>query len=161
MHAPNPQSQPPLRLVGTREHPAPRDSRGLVHAHSQSHRSVAAENRAASGNHALEPTDPRWVLAARAYSQLQGSTLSPERRDRVMRSAKTLGIRPFDANVIIAIVQDQARRGQTLGSTQPMLELIDRPAPPGANRSIWMRWLAAALLAVIANLILIWWLLSA
>lgn len=124
-------------------------------------RAVALENRAASGNRSLDPADPRWVLAARAYGQLDGSTLSPERRDRVMRTARTLGVRPFDANVIIAIVQDQARRGQPLGASQPMLELIDRPSPPGASRSIWAQWLGAVMLAVLANMILIWWLLSA
>jgi hypothetical protein len=138
----------------------PLPARSTALSHAVARRAVAAENRAASGNTTLNPTDPRWVLAARAYSQLQGVTLSPERRDRVMRTAETLGIRPFDASVIIAIVQDQARRRQPLGAAQPMLELIDRPALPGANRSIWVRWLGAAVLAVLANLILIWWLLS-
>lgn len=151
MHVPNPTSQ--LRLVGTDE----ATSRRIDHMR----RDIAAENRVAAGNRALEPTDPRWVLAARAYGQLQGSTLSPERRERVMRTARTLGVRPFDANVIIAIVQDQARRGQPLGTTRPMLELIDRPAPAGADRTFWTRWLGALALAVLANILLIWWLLSA
>jgi hypothetical protein len=154
MHLPDP--QPQLRLVGADDSAVHR-SAALAHHH----RAIAAENRAASGNRALQPTDPRWVLAARAYGQLQGSTLTPERRERVMRTAKTLGIRPFDANVIIAIVQDNARRGQPLGVAQPILELIDRPMPPGADRSIWTRWIGAVVLAAMANLILIWWLLSA
>ena len=79
MHAPN--SQPPLRLVGASDDPpalAPQHAAGA----STVQQAVALENRAAMGNHALQPTDPRWVLAARAYGQLQGSTLSPERRER-------------------------------------------------------------------------------
>lgn len=139
-----------LRLVGATED----------HHHATARQAVAQENRMAVGGGGLTPHDPRWVLAARAYSQLQGETLAPDRRERVMRTAQALGIRPFDANVIIAIVQDGARRRQPLGAAQPMLQLLDRPAPPESARSIWTRWLGAVVLAVIANIMLIWWLIG-
>ncbi|MHC4980900.1 MAG: hypothetical protein ACYTGT_18095, partial [Planctomycetota bacterium] len=87
-------AQPHLRLVGAG------DWRG--DAQAKARQAVADENRAAAASRGLNPTDPRWVLAARAYSQLQGSALTYERRLRVMRTARRLGVRPFDANLIIA-----------------------------------------------------------
>ncbi len=55
--------------------------------------------------------DPRWVLAIRAAESLQGAILGPERRDRLVKLGKLMGLTAFDANLVIAIVQDQARRG--------------------------------------------------
>ena len=57
------------------------------------------------------PSDPRWVLAVRTAEDMEGSVLSPERRDRLVRIGRMMGLTAFDANIIIAIVQDQARRG--------------------------------------------------
>lgn len=142
-----------LRLVGGSE-PPPATPRMTAHARQ----AVAQENRAAGTNAHLSPTDPRWVLAVRAYSQLEGSTLRPERRERVMRTAKQLGLRTFDANLVIAVVQDHARRHEPLSAAVPTLQVIDPPAPP--HRSAWTRWIGATILAVLANLILIWWLIG-
>ena len=69
---------------------------------------------AASPAPALEPTDPRWVLAVRAAYMIQGgraAILRPGDRRHLHRLASYMGIRPFDANLIIAIVQDAARSG--------------------------------------------------
>ncbi len=56
-------------------------------------------------------TDPRWVLAVRAAEALQGAVLVPERRQQLLKLGRRLGLTPFDANLVLAIVQDQARRG--------------------------------------------------
>lgn len=56
-------------------------------------------------------SDPRWVLAVRVGQELEGTLLRPERREKLIQMGKLLGLSPFDANLIIAIVQDQARRG--------------------------------------------------
>jgi hypothetical protein len=58
-----------------------------------------------------DPADPRWVLAIRTAESLQGTILGPEKRDRLVKLGKLLGMTGFDANLVIAIVQDQARRG--------------------------------------------------
>jgi hypothetical protein len=63
-------------------------------------------------------TDPRWVLAVAAARQLEGGRagiLTQEGRAHVLRIARLLGLRPFDAALVIAIVQDAARRGEPLG----------------------------------------------
>jgi|GEM_PF-1487419 len=85
--------------------------------------------------------DARWVLAVRAASALQGSVLRPEHRERLMRVGRNLGLTPFDASLVIVIVQDQARRGYdaeycpTAG--QPQLELVNPPQRPKRSALHW------------------------
>lgn len=152
---------PHLRLVGTPSPhaPNPRDAphEEWSYAGERTARdAVAGENRAAAGNTGLDPTDPRWALAVRAYSQLQGTALTFESRQRVMRTARRLGVRPFDANLIIAVVQDHARRGRELSDAAGTLALLERPGR--RNRHPWARWIAAVACALVANWFLIWWL---
>lgn len=59
----------------------------------------------------LQATDPRWVLAIRVGESLEGTLLPAEKRERLSRLGQILGLTPFDTSLIIAIVQDQARRG--------------------------------------------------
>ena len=62
----------------------------------------------------LAPTDPRWVLAVRVAYTMQGgraAILRPADRRHLHRLASYMGITPFDANLVIAIVQDAARSG--------------------------------------------------
>ena len=99
----------------------------------------------------------------RAQSQLQGTALTPERRARVMRTAEQLGIRPFDANMIIAVVQDHARRGEDLADAATALAGVQhterrRPSREITRTSIATRLLLAAMLAALINAILITWL---
>jgi len=120
---------------------------------------VTRENRIAASQPALEPADPRWVLAAKTYAHLQGATLTPERRERLLGIAKKLGLRAFDANLVIAVVQDHARRGERPADAIPALRMIDgRPARSAA--AMRLRWIAALLCAVAVNAFLVWWLTS-
>ena len=143
-------AHPHLRLVGANDR--------WTDAASTARRAVVEENRAAASNSGLEPADPRWVLAMKAYSQLQGSALTLERRQGVMRTARQLGVRPFEATLIIAIVQDQARRGGEPGDAAPTLAMLDKPKPPSSAQTAWTRWIAAVITALAANAFLIWWL---
>lgn len=98
---------PVLRLVGSR---IPADSPAASELdRSAAMRDIARENRAASLHQDLDPNDPRWVLAARTRNELQGAALPADRRTRLLGLAYQLGMRPFDANLVIAIVQDEAR----------------------------------------------------
>lgn len=149
-------SHPRLRLVGADDGPAHSD---WVRSR-RTRQAVIRENRRAAQNPALEPTDPRWVVAARAFSQLQGSTMTPERRQRIMRTAHLLGVRPFDASLIIAIVQDRARRGEGLAEAAATLALVHRPKRARSASQTGLRWIAAIAAALMANALLIWWLLA-
>jgi len=146
-------SHPRLRLVS-------RDDAAAWSHGRRERRDVIRENRAAAGGRDLDPTDPRWTLAVRTHTMLQGTALTPERRERVMRTARLLGVRPFDANVIIAVVQDQARRGETLAPAASILKLL--PAPKSRpTTAFWIaRWIAVIASAVVANLLLIRWILG-
>ena len=143
-------AHPHLRLVGVFEAPD-----GVA---QRARQAVTRENKAAATNPGLDPTDPRWVLAVRAYSQLQGSSLTPTRREKLIQSARATGVRPFDANLIIAIVQDHARRGKDLGDAAGTVALLEPPRRRGRDEQATLRWATAILTAVVANIFLIWWL---
>ncbi len=68
----------------------------------------------------LQENDPRIVFAAAVAACMEGgkaALLRVEHRNKLHKSARRLGLRVFDANLIIAIVQDAARRGEVLPSS--------------------------------------------
>lgn len=91
---------------------------------------VGAENKRAAG---LSDRDARRIMAQRVAENLEGGRagiLAPERRRALVATAQRLGFRTFDANLIIAVVQDRFRRG-LLGTPaagqDERLELISPP----------------------------------
>lgn len=75
---------------------------------------VATENLAASRISAL---DSRWIFAVQVSRHLTGgraAALSPERRAALLSTARNLGLRAFDASLIIAVVQESTRSGEGL-----------------------------------------------
>ncbi len=86
-------------------------------------REVARENHAAR---MIGPDDARWLLAKDAERAIEGgraAIIRPEVRRRLVSKATGAGLRPFDANLVIAIVQDAARRGEQ-GPVSPSLALV-------------------------------------
>jgi len=100
-------------------------------------------------------TDARWVLAARTAAMLAGgraAVLNPDHRHRLLRLGMHLGLRPFDANLVIATVQDEARLGSgPLGPRLAERLRVIRPAdarrPPLAEmpRVLWALGLGGAI----------------
>jgi hypothetical protein len=74
-----------------------------------------------------------------------------------MRSARQMGMRDFDASMIIAIVQDQARRGVNLDGKSGALALLSPPDQERRSTTV-LRWVAAIAGAVALNAMLIRWL---
>jgi hypothetical protein len=75
-------------------------------------REIVRENRQAAS---LTPSEAREILTARVSELIQGgraAILTPEHRARAVRIARMLGVRDFDAHLVIAVVQDRARRGE-------------------------------------------------
>ncbi len=108
----------------------------------------------------IQATDARWVMAARAASRLQGGTaaiLVPEERRRLMLLAERLGLRAFDAALIIAIVQDAARRGaDPLGeATESSVGLVRGPMA-SAGETVGLMLASAALAGVLFCGLLAW-----
>lgn len=109
-----------LRLVGSKaEEVAAREHQAAAEA-------VQRANRAAAG---MSADDARWVFASRVSESLEGgraAMLRPERRRRLVDLAQRLGLTHFDASLVIAIVQDSARRGEDMHgpSASPRLVLI-------------------------------------
>lgn len=101
----------PLRLVRS-DGPL---SRRAAPPSRDDHAAVLRENRRAADAR-LTADDARRILALRTAEALDGgraAVLRPESRRRLLQLAHMLGVRAFDANLVIAIVQDGARRGET------------------------------------------------
>lgn len=105
-----------LRLVGRDEprvlarHAGP--ERPVGPPERAARRDIARENHSAA---AMPAGDPRLDFATVVKSSLEGgraAILRPERRRDLMTRADALGLRPFDANLVIAVVQEAARRGE-------------------------------------------------
>ncbi|HYE60579.1 MAG TPA: hypothetical protein VD997_01165 [Phycisphaerales bacterium] len=75
-------------------------------------REVARENHA---SRVMGPQDARWELALEVEESIEGgraAIIRPEVRRRLVTRATERGLRPFDANLVIAVVQEGARRGE-------------------------------------------------
>ncbi|MFK7788092.1 MAG: hypothetical protein AB8C95_01195 [Phycisphaeraceae bacterium] len=77
-------------------------------------------------------TDPRWVLAISTAQMMQGNVLPPNKREVLMSQGKSMGLSPFDCSLVLAIIQDRARRGIALdecpAASESQLALIPLPS---------------------------------
>lgn len=126
-HAPFSPSSGALRLARPGETPAEPISRAPL---SPTRVRIRRENQSAA---LLTEHDARRIMALRVAEQIEGgraALITPEKRARLMTIARALGLRPFDASLIIAIVQDGARRGEHTDDTRAQSRLSLIPAPP-------------------------------
>jgi hypothetical protein len=107
----------------------------------------------------FDPTDPRWMLARATQEALQGAMLAFEDRKRLLALAQRTGIRAFDANLIVAIVQDRARRGEPIESAAETIAVLPKPVERGAAKAAAWTWAAAIFVAVLIDAVLIGWVL--
>lgn len=124
---------------------------------------VARANRQAAS---IDAADARWVFACRVAASMEGgrsAILRPEARDRLLSQATRLGLRQFDANLVIAIVQDSARCGQEpLGlATAERLPLIRQAHTPNpASLPVMARFAIAMMVGVVLAATMVRWVLS-
>jgi hypothetical protein len=89
------------------------------------------------------PADPRWVLATRTAEQLEGDVLRAESRAALIRLGRLMGLSVFDANLVIAIVQDQARRGRVAEriaeAAEAQLALVELPLAARVSAAVRRR----------------------
>lgn len=137
-------------------------SRPVAPAPARRAAAVANENRTAS---LLTATDARWILARRASEALEGGSaavLPSERRRMLLGLASRLGLRPFDASLIIAIVQDGRRSGRgALGpEVESRLSVLPVAAAALPRAAIRTRGIVVALIAFGVFAWLVRWLVS-
>ncbi len=119
--------RPSLVLQPAPETDDPSDSRvRAVRALEETRRRIALENRLAADAPGLAPDSPHLRLAGRVAAALEGATLPPERRTAIVRHARELGVREFDAQLVIAVIQDRVRRGESLEDIIGPLEVLGR-----------------------------------
>lgn len=115
------------------------------------------------GDPITRPEDPRWVLALQAHTKLEGGrigAISPEHRESLVGMGRTLGLRPFDVQLIIAIVQDNARQGfDTLSaSAAQRLSCVHRvPTESVRSFQIVMMLLASLALGILGAAMFVVW----
>ncbi len=117
----------------------PRIVRGPVSDLSRRSRRRDAEGAV---NASLRANDPRWVFALRVQEALQGACLPIESRQRLNKLARVIGLNAFQCNLVIAIVQDAARRGRSLQIAAPSLAMV-----PENNPKRCVKWRKAAMYA--------------
>jgi hypothetical protein len=157
-----------LRLVGAdeapseapvarplRREPAARRSHPTPSAWS----AVIRENQSAA---ALEIEDARLVFALRVSERLEGgraAILRPEARHRLMELSSRMGLEPFDASLVIAIVQDAARRGEDAEDphTRGRLSLVRPSRAERAAEGLLLPIATALALAMIILTVLVGW----
>ena len=139
------------RIGGSCASPALRLTDHGAADNSAARRAVASENHNASLNARLSPGDPVWAFASQAMANMQGSILLPERRERLLQSAQRMGVQRFDANLVVALVQERARRGETIDPNDGVLSLVGMHCTHRdlAPTRAWVLWVAALLLAAI------------
>jgi hypothetical protein len=136
------------------ERPRP-DPRALrVYRQAAAQETVLARETARDPSFA--PGDPRWRFATEVSAALQGATLAFEDRRRLLALAERIGIRAFDANLIVALVQDRARRGEPVESAAGTLAML--PAGRPAGRHLGHVLAAGLVAAMLFDAVLIAWL---
>ena len=103
---------------------------------------VALENRLAADSRELLPDSPHLTLANQVASRLQGAMLAPEDRAVLVDEARRMGIREFDSHLVMAVVQDRARRGEGMDDLRGPLSMFT--ASPASSVSNHLRIVIAA-----------------
>jgi hypothetical protein len=118
---------------------------------------TSAEEIAAANLHAarMSALDARWVLAVQVDRALQGgkaAIITPESRTRLLALAERVGLRPFDASLVIAVVQDAARQGEDplgpLAVDRLRLVRAGDASPLYAPKPAHTPWIFAALVVI-------------
>ena len=123
-------------------------------------RAIANANRRAA---AVDSVQAHRLFALRVGQALDGgraAVLTPENRRRLLATAQRLGLRPFDANLAIAVMQDGVRRGEPVGD-DALTRVAARVRPNravGGGASLVGPILAALAVSLGAILALIAWL---
>lgn len=113
---------------------------------------VAHANRQAA--HMAED-DARWVFAREVSDSLEGgraAILPPGRRRELVAAGVRRGLRPFEANLVIAMVQDHARESGA-GLARDRLPWLGMVRAPGSPAGIPPLAVIAGVVLVLATLI--------
>ena len=113
---------PKLRLVGSdSQSVAGAGMRAVTPEQVKRRMEVARENRLANQTaQKIDPGDLRIIFAIEVAKNLDGgraAILTPEKRQALVEDAARRGLKPFDANLVIAMVQHAAREGQSAESS--------------------------------------------
>jgi len=128
----------------------------IEHTPQAARRAIAQENHAA----VLSADDTRWLFAQHVRESVEGgkaAIVRPDVRRRLVSRAERLGLRSFDANLVIAIVQDAARHGEELDETAAhRLAIIPQRAGAASIGPLMLLGAAIGLAAGLVALFISW-----
>lgn len=100
------------------------------------------------------PHDGRWVLAVRTAESIRHGQLDPQKRVRLMKLGKLLGLTPMDANRIISIIIDHADRGIAPDQlTRQSFAQLEQSAPPPLRHVSRINWFTVGLTTLLMMLL--------
>lgn len=103
--------------------------------------------------------DARLIFAQRVASHLEGgkaAILRPELRKKLLVEGATLGLRSFDASMIIAVAQDAAQRGAMTDPREVLGQLRFVGVPDRAVSPLRVLFLAAFLATLVVGGLAAW-----
>lgn len=120
----------------------------------------------------LDPEDARWTVAVATAMALQGgraALITSEKRAEISQLATRSGLRPFDASLVMGIVQEAVRSGEPALSVgvQSRLKLVtagllasgnEVPAQDKRAMLSRQRLVLIAVWGVLLGACLMWWL---
>lgn len=101
--------------------------------------------------------DPRWVLAVAVHQRMTGSTLRPDARAKLLKMGRAMGLNAFQCNLVIAVIQDAARRGRGPAGAIDGLLVIPGGTAPVTGWPRVIGWVAAF---IVAEAAILWWMLG-
>jgi hypothetical protein len=100
------------------------------------------------------PHDGRWVLAVRTAESLRHGQLDPDKRVRLMKLGKLLGLTPMDANRIICVIVEHAEQGIAPEQlTRQSFAQLQEAAPPPMRSVSRVNWFTVAITSVLLLLL--------
>jgi hypothetical protein len=87
------------------------------------------------------PSDGRWVLAVRTAESIRHGRLAADKRERLLKLGKLLGLSPMDTNRIISVIVAHADRGIAPDQlTHQSFAELEQAAPPPMRNVGKVNW---------------------
>ncbi|MAX26948.1 MAG: hypothetical protein CMJ19_20835 [Phycisphaeraceae bacterium] len=101
-----------------------------------------------------DPHDGRWVLAVRTAESIRHGKLAADKRDRLLKLGKLLGLSPMDSHRIISVIVAHAESGIAPAQlTRQSFAELEQAAPPPMRSVGKINWMMVAMSTILLMLI--------
>ncbi len=101
-----------------------------------------------------DPHDGRWVLAVRTAESIRHGKLASDKRARLLKLGKLLGLSPMDSNRIISVIVAHADRGIAPAQlTRESFAELQQTTPPPMRSVGKVNWMMVAMSTILLMLV--------